>query len=506
MKKLNVKNKIIILGCGSVGKCCLHYLEAFFQFDNKQVFIVDKDDATFDFPAVKNAIKRGVTAIHFEITRNNVTDFLDRKLKVDRYDIIIDLTTNTPTYILFRECRLRNLLYINTSIEDDRGLTSFEYCPTDGGIFLQHMNLKAIAEKTKDESKNVTSVVEFGMNPGLISVFVKQGIMNLAKQIIDYNKEKKKKTSDELIKYYKEHNHRRLGELLKIRAIHCSEIDTQVPREKPKERFINTWSCVGLITEGIEPAEIQLGTHEDVLPFDTEDLTEPLPQLILTKIPGQDIKIRSIVPLRVNKDGKVEFTNIEGRCIHHGEGIALNRYLGTFKYSPTMHYAYKLSPYTDRALDRYSKSDLVKISQDSKYWKVLNMYEDKIVGADNVGALFIMDENPLTGDNRNPFCFWTGSMLDTEYTRKKLKDDYFGPTTIQVMAGVLSGVSWMYKNKNKGMVFGEDLDDDYIIELAKRYLGKYYSGPVTGDVTLPGTTLYDLVVGDKSKTVRVKDL
>ena len=118
-----------------------------------------------------------------------------------------------------------------------------------------------------------------------------------------------------------------------------------------------------------------------------------------------------------------------------------------------------------------------------------------------------MDKNPFTMDNKRPFCFWTGSMLDTNFTKRKLRDEFFGPTTIQVMAGVLSGVSWMVKNKNRGLVFGEDLDDNYIIELAKPYLGVYHSDIVTGDVSLPGTTLYDLVVRDGvSEYVRVKDL
>jgi homospermidine synthase len=88
-----------------------------------------------------------------------------------------------------------------------------------------------------------------------------------------------------------------------------------------------------------------------------------------------------------------------------------------------------------------------------------------------------------------------------------LHDQYFGPTIIQVMAGILSGVHWMLKNKNKGLLFGEDLDDNYIIKCAKKYLGVFYSGP-TGGLTLPGTTLVDLIQkgGVKSGGVHVDDL
>ena len=336
-QKLAANQKVIILGCGAVGKCCLYYLDHFFDIKYENVYILDKDSTSFDFPTVRHARSNGVNILHYNITRKNIVNLLDKIIKVEKHDVIIDVTTETPTYVIFKECRLRNLLYINTSIEDDEEMEyhAEKLCPTNDGIFLQHVNIQAIAQKTQD-AYNTTSVIEFGMNPGLISVFVKQGIMDIAKMVMSKNKNYKK----EIEGSYKKRDHRHLAELLKIRAIHCSEIDTQVPKRMP-DAFINTWSCVGLITEGLEAAEIQIGTHEDVLPFSANNISQILPQLILTKKAGQDIKVKSVVPLHVNKDKTVEFTNIVGRCIHHGEGISLNRYLGTFKYSPTMHYAYQ---------------------------------------------------------------------------------------------------------------------------------------------------------------------
>jgi homospermidine synthase len=303
-----------------------------------------------------------------------------------------------------------------------------------------------------------------------------------------------------LLLYINTNNHKKLAELLKIRAIHCSEIDTQKPQKNINKKFINTWSCVGLITEGIEPAEIQIGTHEKTIPFSKKNVNEILPQLIMTKKSGQEILCKSIVPLKIHKN-KVEFTNITGRCIHHGEGISLNRYLGSFKYAPTMHYVYQLNPITEALLSKTSKENLVKISNDPSKWKVLNMHDDDIKGYDNVGALFIMEEDPIIGKSNKPYCFWTGSILDDKYTKNNLNDKYFGPTIIQVMAGILSGLKWMLNNKNKGLVFGEDVDDNYIIENAKKYLGKYYSGPVTGK-SLDSFYLSDLIVKghDKSNT------
>jgi homospermidine synthase len=499
--RLPESQKIVFFGCGAVAKCCMHYLDRFFAFNYKQVTVIDKDPESFKFPTVQKAFERGARRLLYEIKRENINHLLDDTLGVKKYDIIIDLTTNTNTYKILKECRIRKLLYINTSIEDDNPLTFDNRCPTDNGIFLQHYNIQSIASKSSD-SDNVTTVIEFGMNPGLISVFVKQGLIDMAKMVLKQQATLGNNHVDkQLLTYYKQKNHKKIAQLLKVRAIHCSEIDTQLPKVIPKSKFVNTWSCVGLITEGVEPAEIQIGSHEKYLPFHKDSINEVIPQLIVTKTPGADIKFRSIVPLRVGKNG-VEFTYINGHCIHHGEGISLNRYLGSFEYSPTMHYVYKLNPITDKLMSLLSKKTLVSVANDKSAWKVLNMYDDDLTGYDNVGALFVLEEDPIRKGYRMPYCFWTGSILDDKYTKHVLMDDYFGPTIIQVMAGVLSGVRWMIRNRKKGLVFGEDIDNNYIIRHAKKYLGHYYSGPVTHGMTLPGTTLSELIVKGGSKKYR----
>jgi len=505
--KLGKSQKIIFLGCGSVSKCCIYYLNKFIKYKPEQVYIIDKDANTQKFPSVVEIVRHGATFLHFEIKRDNLHTLFDQTLKVKKDDIIIDLTTQTCTYHIFQECRMRNILYINTSIEDDDIVTdSVITCPVNNGIFLQHVNLQVIAEKTKDYG-DTTALIEFGMNPGLISVFIKQGIVNLAKQVIKYRKAKGKKVNKNMEQYVKEKNHKKLAKMMGIEVMHCSEIDTQLPKVITPGQFINTWSCVGLITEGLEPAEIQIGTHEKIIPFAKSQVNQVIPQLLITKAYGKDLKFESIAPLKINSDDSVTFTKFEGRCIHHGEGISLNRYLGSFKYAPTMHYVYKLNPYTEEMIDNTSPEEMVKILNDPSRWKVLNMHEDKIDGYDNIGALFVSRKNPFN-ETDELFYFWTGSILNTDYTKNVLKDQYFGPTVIQVMAGVLSGVVWMMKHKNRGLCFGEDIDDKFVINMAKKYLGKYYSRPVivSKENELSGTTMDKLFVDKNAEKTDIDDL
>jgi homospermidine synthase len=76
------------------------------------------------------------------------------------------------------------------------------------------------------------------------------------------------------------------------------------------------------------------------------------------------------------------------------------------------------------------------------------------------------------------------------------------------MAGVLSGVVWMMKHKNKGLCFGEDIDDKFVINMSKKYLGRYYSRPVivSKEHELNGTTMDKLFVDKNAEKTHVDDL
>ena len=113
--KLNKTQKIVFFGCGSVAKCCIYYLNKFIKYKPQQIYIIDKNADTQKFPSVVEIVRNGATFLHFEIKRDNLTSLFDEKLKLKKDDIVIDLTTQTCTYIIFQECRMRNILYINTS-------------------------------------------------------------------------------------------------------------------------------------------------------------------------------------------------------------------------------------------------------------------------------------------------------------------------------------------------------------------------------------------------------
>jgi homospermidine synthase len=487
--------KIILLGCGAVGKCVLHYMPRFLHTKYENVYIVDKLISEKDFPTVQIALKKGSHYIQYTLTSRNIDRLFKEIINTSPGDVVIDLTTRTDCYAIFKATRKHQLHYFNTSTEEANDPTKVPpkcTSPVDHTIWLQHMMLYDVEHKTKHYNAP-TSIMEFGMNPGLISIFVKQGILDIAKYVMANKKHMSGEEHKELEKMIRTRDYRGIARKFLIRTVHCSEIDTQKPQAPiPPNRFVNTWSCLGLIDEAFEPAEISMGTHEKRVPFKKSSLHEVVDNLVAIDKPSHSIKFHSYVPKQLKEDGEVEFTEITGVCIHHSENISLNRYLATDDWAPTVHYVYKFSPHTERMFKELSHKQLMDLTKDPRQWKVMNMYDDKLEGYDNVGACFLLEKNPVTGEEK-PWAYWTGSILHTDYTQKVLKDPYFGPTVIQVMAGILSAVSYAIRYPNKGMIFSEDVSEAYILKRAKKYLGKFYSGPVSG-CDIRGVSLRDLFV------------
>jgi len=489
--------KIIILGCGSIGKCCLYYLKDFFNIDYKNVYVIDKYISTSKFPSVQEAIKDGAHFIKFKITSKNIENLLTKIIKCNKNDLVIDLTTRTPTFKVFVICRQLNLHYINTSVEDEEQSIKINknkiYPYTEDSYWQVHMNLLELAAKTKE--CKTTSIIEFGMNPGLISIMIKQGILDIAKYVIKNST----KENAELKSALRKKDYNMIGKFLKIRVIHCSELDTQIAKKKNNKSFTCTWSCVGLIDETCEVTEIAVGTHEKTVPFDSKLISVLTPQILTIDMHGIDVKARSCVPESIDENGNVKFTNIEGYCIHHSENISCSRFLGTIDWAPTMHYVYKVNPETQKMINENCCKSLRNIINDHTKWKVLNVHDDHLEGYDNVGATFILESDPL-GKTTGPWSFWTGSILHTDYTKNVLKDPYFGPTPLQVMCGILSACQWMLKHPNKGITFPEEIDEKFILDKCKKYLGTFYSAPIPKEeCNLNSFDLNSLIVSSNGK-------
>jgi homospermidine synthase len=448
-KMIEFKGKILIIGFGSVSMCTLPMLVKHVNVPLGNITIMDFEDKT---ETLKEWTDKGVNYLHDRLKPENFNSTLSKY--VSEGDLIIDLAWNIETSDFLQWCHDNKVLYVNASVEKwDPYKDQEKKGAYEKSLYHRHMLIREMISKW--EEKGVTAVLDHGANPGLISHFVMQGLIDIGNKLIS-DKKVSEEEGNEIKRLIDERKFAELGMKLNVKVIHCSERDTQIS-DKPKQvnEFVNTWSVAGFHEEGIGPAEMGWGTHEEVLPPGAVvPEIGPKNQIFLQQS-GINTWVYSFVPPN---------HEIMGMVIRHGEAFTISEKLTVVKdgkaiYRPTVHYAYMPC---DAAVSSLQELRGANYELQSKQ----RIYTDDEIssGADILGAL-------LMGHDYNSW--WTGSDLSIEESRELVPGQ--NATTIQVAAGVLAAVMWMIENPNKGICVPDDLPHDYVLRVAKPYLGNFIS-------------------------------
>jgi len=444
---LEFNRKILVIGYGSVSKCTLPILFKHIKVPYKNVTVIDFGDQRL---AIKEWTDRGVRYFQEKITIINMTQELARH--VGPGDLIIDLAWNIGCIDIITWCHDNKVLYINTSVEEwDPYADIHSKTTLHKSLYYRQMNIRDMAAKWDGDSP--TAILDHGANPGLISHFTKQGLVDIAEKAVR-DRMTEKKTVKALEKLLQDKDFPRLAMKLGVKTIHCSERDTQIAnRPKEVDEFVGTWSVEGLREEGISPAEMGWGTHERQFPKNAHaPHYGPGNQIFLAQM-GMNTWVRSWIPDQ----------EIVGMVIRHGEAFGISDRLTVWKgksavYRPTVHYAYMPCHETISSLHelRCRNYEL------QPRWRIMN---DEITGGEDIlGAL-------LMGHKYNSW--WTGSILSIEESRRLVPHQ--NATTMQVAIGVVSAAMWMIEHPKKGVLLPDDLPYDYILKIAKPYLGRFVS-------------------------------
>lgn len=445
MKK-QFNHKILIIGYGSVSQCTLPILFEKIDVSPKNVTIIDFEDKA---QALKKYRDQGLKFVCEKITTQNLVQVLSEH--VDNEGLVIDLAWNIGCNDILMWCHDHNVLYVNTSVELWDPMEGIETkSPFEKSLYFRQMQLRELSKDWKDAT---TAVVDHGANPGLISHFVKQGLLDIAHRVVA-DKKFSPQDEQELSQYVRDLNFPQIAKKLGVKVIHCSERDTQITnRPKEVDEFVGTWSIEGLREEGTAPAEMGWGTHEQKLPALAHiPPTGPKNQIFLAQM-GINTWVRSWIP---NEE-------IVGMVIRHGEAFGLSDRLTVWEgdkaiFRPTVHYAYMACHETISSLHELRGRNYELPSK-------LRIMRDEITqGADIIGAL-------LMG---HPFdSWWTGSNLSIEEARRLAPGQ--NATTLQVAAGIMGAILWMLENPKMGIKLPDDLPHDFVLEVAKPYLGEFIS-------------------------------
>ena len=444
---LSFDKRILIIGYGSVSKCTLPILFKHIKVPYTNVTVIDFTDVRKD---IRQWTEKGVKYYQSKITPLNLAKELSRH--VGAGGLIIDLAWNIGCIDIVTWCHNNRVLYVNTSVEEwDPYADIHNKTTLQKSLYFRQMQIRDMVSKWNNRA--TTAILDHGANPGLISHFTKQGIVDIAEKSVKDKKTPKKKVK-RLEKLLHEKALPHLAMELGIKSIHCSERDTQIT-DRPKEvdEFVGTWSVEGLREEGVSPAEMGWGTHEKKLPrLAHAPHHGPKNQIFLAQM-GMNTWVRSWIP---NQE-------IVGMVIRHGEAFGISDRLTVWKgskavYRPTVHYAYMPCHETISSLHelRCRNYEL------QPRWRIMN---DEITsGEDILGAL-------LMGHAYNSW--WTGSVLSIEESRRLVPHQ--NATTMQVAIGVIAAAMWMIEHPVRGVLLPDDLPHEYVLKIAKPYLGRFVS-------------------------------
>lgn len=186
---------------------------------------------------------------------------------------------------------------------------------------------QALELRQKLKADGPTALITHGANPGIVSHFVKQALINIAKDT-GVSHQTPRSRADWVA----------LAKKLDIKVIHIAEKDTQASNIiKHAGEFVNTWSIEGYCEEGKQPAELGWGTHEKVFPKDGRIHEEGCKAAIYLDQPGANVWVRTWTP---------QCGNFHGMLITHTEAVSIADYWterdaqGNVTYRPTVNFAY----------------------------------------------------------------------------------------------------------------------------------------------------------------------
>ncbi len=430
--------RLVIVGFGSIGQGVLPLIRRHVALPPDRITII-----TAEKRGRSVAAEYGVRFVETPLTRENYRAVLDTVLGPG--DFLLNVSVDVSSLALIEFCQERGALYLDTCIEPwPGGYTDPGLSPAARSNYALRESALALRSRSPD---GPTAVITHGANPGLVSHFVKQALVDLA-------------AAGTAIPADRD-GWGRLAEAIGVKAIHIAERDTQVAAlPKLPGEFVNTWSIDGFFSEGSQPAELGWGTHERHFPADGREHAAGSRAAIYLLRPGAATRVRSWTPL----EGPYL-----GFLITHGESISIADYLtvhdgGQARYRPTCHYAYH--PCDDAVLSLHELG--------GKNWELQTrkrlIVDEITAGIDELGVL-------LMGSSRG--VYWYGSRLSIEEARRAVPHN--NATSLQVTAAVLAGIVWAIENPRRGIVEPDEMDYARVLEIAGPYLGEMVG--VWGDWT-----------------------
>src|SRR6202046_4953831 len=210
--------RLVMLGFGSIGQGVLPLILRHIEMPRERVQIITADERG---SAV--AAEYGIAHSVMPVTRENYRAVLGSLL--ERGDFLLNLSVDVASVALVALSRELGALYLDTCVEPWAG----GY--TDPSLTLSQRTNYALRESALAlaSGSGPTAVLTHGANPGLVSHFVKQALLNIARD-----------TAVDTAVSQDRHGWAALAQGLGVKVIHIAERDTQTATfAKEPGEFVN---------------------------------------------------------------------------------------------------------------------------------------------------------------------------------------------------------------------------------------------------------------------------
>src|SRR5512134_554456 len=232
MKHGSFPGNLVMIGFGSIGQGVLPLILRHLDMPAERITIV-----TADAWGPDEASSYGIRFVVEPLTRENYRRGLEPLL--GRGDFLLNLSVDVSSVALIEFAQAKGALYLDTCIEPwAGGYTDPSLSPSQRSNYALRESALALRSKYTD---GPTAVLTHGANPGIVSHFVKEALLDIARD-----------TGLGASVPVSRREWAALARSLGVKVIHIAERDTQVAEHQPKRagEFVNTWSIDGFVGEG----------------------------------------------------------------------------------------------------------------------------------------------------------------------------------------------------------------------------------------------------------------
>lgn len=431
MRYANMRGKTLLLvGFGSLGPAVLPLVFRHIDIAPNDIVVMTAEPRNREL-----AESLGVRFLVARLTRSNFTDELRKLLKPG--DVLLNLSLGVSSQDLIEFCRLVGVLYLDTNTEDWSEQKVRERRTT----FVRR---KALIESEARKKNAPTALICHGINPGLVSHFLKRALLEIVKSDL----------SSEATDPRERAHWALLASSLGVHSIHISEYDSQGRSSADDSGVANTWSVEGLADELQELAAFAAGTR--VLEGHDEWRCR-----LQVRHHRQEAELEEPASSVTSETWTPTVGRFRGFLVSHPEVFSIADYLtisdpfAGIRFRPNVQFVYRPC---DAALRSFTDATRPKRRPNGASRLLL---EEIDYGADEVGVLVVMEDKDQA--------FWFGSRLSIDVARQLAPHN--NATSLQTAAGILGGLIWLLAHPDCGLVEPEEIDSELVLQVAMPYLG-----------------------------------